>query len=76
MVIYLNNSNFLISLYIFELWVERTKLLGNLDLPDCIAAFIHLCFTFGLEYPEVNINHKCNGINLKLLSMGEAFSIH
>ena len=58
------------SLYIFELWVERTKLLGNLDLPDSIAAFIHLCFTFGLEYPE-GAPYFCDYVQRVLADYGD-----
>ena len=38
--------------YTFELWVERQGLLFDLDLAQCIAAFLHLCFCFGLKYPR------------------------
>ena len=38
--------------FIFELWVEHSKLLVNLDLIEVIASFLHLAFVFGLEYPQ------------------------
>ena len=37
--------------YVFELWAERAKILGYMDLADRISAFLHLCFDLGLEYP-------------------------
>lgn len=51
---YLNNSISCRS-YIFELWTENDKLLGNMDLFTALAAFFHLCFTFDLKYPKVSI---------------------
>ena len=36
--------------WVFELWVENEKLLGNLSLAGSIAAFVHLAFVFGLSY--------------------------
>ena len=36
----------------FELWVEQQKLLYNLSLSAAISAFLHLCFTFNLDYPK------------------------
>ena len=40
-------------MFIFELWAEKVKLLGNLDFTTAIAAFFHLCFVFDLKYPKV-----------------------
>ena len=42
------------SNYVIELWVEKKRLIGNLDLAEGIAAFFHLVFVFNLEYPVVN----------------------
>ena len=39
--------------YVFELWVEGEKLLGNLNLVTAISSLLHLVFCFDLEYPEV-----------------------
>ena len=39
--------------WVFELWVEEKKLLGNLGLSGAIAAFLHLAFVFDLKYPKV-----------------------
>ena len=39
--------------FIFELYLENTKLLGNMDMVTAIAAFFHLCFVFDLKYPKV-----------------------
>ena len=36
----------------FELHMERIKLLGNLDIVSAIAAFFHLCFIMDLKYPK------------------------
>ena len=33
------------------LWAEDSKLLGNMDLLNALAAFFHLCFD--LKYPKV-----------------------
>ena len=41
------------STFIFELWVEEEKLLGNMDLVTALAAFFHTCFVFDLKYPVV-----------------------
>ena len=38
--------------YVFEVHVERDKLLGNLDLPTAVAAILHLVFIIDLKYPE------------------------
>ena len=45
-------------MFIFELWCEKRKLLGELDLAEAIAAFIHLAFVFDLKYPKVSL-FKC-----------------
>ena len=37
----------------FEVWVERQKLLSNLNLASAISSFLHLCFCFDLKYPKV-----------------------
>ena len=42
--------------FVFELWTEHAKLLGNMDLISALAAFFHLCFTFDLKYPKVSIS--------------------
>ena len=39
--------------FIYELWVEQAKLIGNMDLCTALAAFYHLCFSFNLKYPQV-----------------------
>ena len=36
----------------FELYVERSKLLGNMNFVTAIAAFFHLCFIMDLKYPK------------------------
>jgi len=36
----------------YDLWVEQTRLLLNMTLPEAIAAYIHLAFVCGIEYPE------------------------
>ena len=38
--------------FVFEVHVEKEKLLGNLDLVTCIATIIHLVFIIDLEYPK------------------------
>ena len=42
-------------MFIFELWCEKRKLIGELDLAEAIAAFIHLAFVFDLKYPKVSM---------------------
>lgn len=44
---------FLIRGFVFELWVEGTKLMGNMDMATAWAAFFHLCFCFDIKYPKV-----------------------
>ena len=39
--------------YNFELWVEGSRILHNMDLAEAISAFFHLSFTFNLKYPQV-----------------------
>ena len=41
------------SVFVMELWADKSKLIGNLDLPTAITAFIQLCFVFNLRYPAV-----------------------
>ena len=41
--------------FIFELWAENAKLLGNMDMVTALAAFFHLCFVFDLKYPKVKL---------------------
>jgi len=38
--------------FIFEIWAEAKKLLGNMDLATALAGFFHLCFCFDLKYPK------------------------
>ena len=49
--------------FVFELWCEKKKLLGDLEMAEAIAAFLHLSFVFNFEYPKVsdcleNIHYK------------------
>ena len=41
--------------FIFELYAEKVKLMGNLDIVSAISAFFHLCFIFNMKYPKVKI---------------------
>ena len=52
--------NYIPSDYVCELWVEDSKLLGNLSLSTAISSYLHLCFSFDLKYPKVR-----NGCLLK-----------
>ena len=47
--------------FVFELWADETKLLGNMDFSTSIAAFVHLCFVFDLSYPKVRYLVHENG---------------
>ena len=40
--------------FVFELWAEKKKLLGNMDMVSALASFFHLCFTFNLKYLKVS----------------------
>ena len=42
------------GVFVFELWVDCQKLLGNLNFVTAISSFVHLCFVFGLQYPKVH----------------------
>ena len=44
---------FCFSSWIFEVWVDKMKLLSNLSLTQAIASFLHLAFVFHLQYPQV-----------------------
>ena len=33
--------------------MEGGRILGNLDLAGSVSAFLHICFTFNLKYPQV-----------------------
>ena len=39
--------------WVFELWCESSKLLGNMSLSTAIASFLHLAFVFDLKYPNI-----------------------
>ena len=39
--------------FIYELWAEGKKLVGNMDFVSALAAFFHVCFIFDLKYPQV-----------------------
>lgn len=39
--------------YVFELWVEKECIMGNMGLATSIASFLHLVFCFNLKYPKV-----------------------
>ena len=49
--------------FVFELWAEEEKLLGNLDLISALAAFYHTCFVFDLKYPVVRYLKICSEIS-------------
>lgn len=38
--------------FIFELWAEHAKLLGNMNICTALASFFHLAFCFDLKYPK------------------------
>ena len=39
--------------YIFEIWVDEAKYLGNLNIATAIESYIHVAFCFDLKYPKV-----------------------
>ena len=40
-------------MFVFEVWAENQKILGNLNLVTAISSFLHLAFAFNLKYPQV-----------------------
>ena len=52
------NSLLFFRSFVLELWVEKSKVLGNMDLPIALGAFFHLCFVFDLKYPKVVVNYE------------------
>ena len=38
---------------VFLLWVEGKGILFDLDMEECISAFLHLVFCFNLRYTKV-----------------------
>jgi len=38
--------------YVFELWVEKECIMGNMGLATSISSFLHLVFCFNLKYPK------------------------
>ena len=55
--------------------MEKSKVLGNMDLPTALGAFFHLCFVFDLKYPKVyyhySLKFKLVFILLYVLQGGE-----
>jgi len=50
-----NTSPFILALqvdkaFVFEVWCERSRLLGPMDMFEAIASFLHLAFVFNLKY--------------------------
>lgn len=37
----------------FEVHVEKQRILSNLDLSSAIASLLHLAFVFNIKYPKV-----------------------
>ena len=40
-------------LFVFEVHVEKERLMDSLELPEAIAGVLHLAFVFDLKYPKV-----------------------
>ena len=40
------------KMWVFEVYVDKMKLLGNLSFRQAIASFLHIAFVFNLEYPK------------------------
>ena len=38
--------------YVFELWIEKECIMGNMGLASSISAFLHVAFSFNLKYPQ------------------------
>ena len=51
--VFLSNIKFIFRGFVFEVWCEKSKLFGNLDMSQAIAGFIHLAFVFDLKYAQV-----------------------
>ena len=43
--------------YVFEVWVEKARILGNLDMAQAISSLLQLVFCFNLKYPKVFCHH-------------------
>ena len=39
--------------FVFEVYVDKNKVLSNLTLAEALGSFLHIAFVFGLEYPKV-----------------------
>ena len=44
---------FFVRSWVFEVWADKARLLGNLSITTAIAAFLHISFVFNLVYPQV-----------------------
>ena len=48
--------------YVFELWVEKECIMGNMGLATSISSFLHLVFCFNLKYPMVRSQDKSSSL--------------
>ena len=46
--------------YVFELFVEKERILINIDLAESISSLLHSVFCFNLKYPKVSECSKCS----------------
>ena len=64
-------------MWIFEVWVENERLLGNLSLAAAISSLIHLVFVFDLKYSKVCLvlNHLHDHLHRRLLDYAHLYSL-
>ena len=56
--------------FVFELWVEKEKLFGNMSIIESIASFLHLAFVFDLCYPKA-AETMCDIIQRRFAKYGD-----
>jgi len=56
--------------FVFEVHAEKEKIIGNLDFPTAIAAFLHLCFVVNLKYPK-ECQTVCDILQRKVAEYGD-----
>ena len=48
-----NVKSLFVRAWIFEVFVDKMRVLGNMSLPEAIAALLHIPFVFNLRYVKV-----------------------
>ena len=55
---------------VFELWVEKEKVFGDMSMTGSIASFLHLAFVFDLRYPKA-AETMCDIIQRRFAKYGD-----